>query len=349
MTPMGAFKVVRTDRELEMSRVDARLRELGARLVVLPDGTSEDELVRELADADLLLTCYARITARAIAAAPRLRAIVKYGVGIDAIDVDAARAHGVPVANVPTYAEETVAEGAFALAMALFKRFKPVQRAMDRDGWVWPEKRWLGHDLAGKTFRLVGFGRIGRSMARIAGAFRMRVLAHDPFVDAGAFAATGAQRCDALEGLLAASDVVSIHSTLNPQTRHLIDASQLAAMKPGAVLVNVSRGEIVDEAALVAALTAGRLAGAALDVYGREPLARQGHPMSALYAMDNVILSPHLTFYTHEAMQRLEDETLARCAEALAGEPLTVRSRDPRLRAQTRGVRFVDDPPDRGA
>jgi D-3-phosphoglycerate dehydrogenase len=113
-------------------------------------------------------------------------------------------------------------------------------------------------------------------------------------------------------------------------------------MKRTAFLINVSRGAIVDEIALLKALQEGRLAGAALDVYSREPLSRRGHPLSALYAMDNVILSPHLTFYTREAMARLEAETLERCREALEGRPLTVRSRDPRLRAQTRGVRFVD-------
>jgi D-3-phosphoglycerate dehydrogenase len=116
-------------------------------------------------------------------------------------------------------------------------------------------------------------------------------------------------------------------------------------MKPGALLVNVSRGEIVDEAALLQALRSGHLGGAALDVYGQEPLSRQGHGLSALYEMDNVMLWPHLSFYTHEAMQRLEDETLARCFEALRGEPLHVASHDPRLRAQTRGVRFVDGAP----
>ena len=107
----GAFKVVRTDGELDLGRVDARLRDHGARVVVLPDGTGEDVLARELADADLLLTCYARITARVMASAPRLRAIIKYGVGIDAIDVEAARACRVPVANIPAYAEETVEIG----------------------------------------------------------------------------------------------------------------------------------------------------------------------------------------------------------------------------------------------
>lgn len=331
------WKIVRTDRELEMARVDEHLRALGAEVVLLPDGTPEDVLIRELADADLLLMCYARITRRAIESAPKLRAIVKYGVGIDAIDIAAARERGVPVVNVPTYAEETVAEGAFALLMALAKRFKPIQHAMDRDGWAWPEPRWLASDLAGKTLGLVGVGRIGRSMARLAGAFRMQVLGYDPHA-----ADLPVQRCAELGAMLERCDAVSIHCVLNDETRHLIGAPELARMKPGAWLVNVSRGEIIDEAALLAALQAGRLGGAGLDVYGREPLARAGHPLSALYEMDRVILWPHLTFYTREAMQRLEDDTLARCLEALEGRPLTVVSRDPRLRAQTAGVRFVD-------
>ena len=331
------WKIVRTDRELEMTRVDEQLRALGADVVLLPDGTPEEVLVRELADADLLLMCYARITRRAIEAAPRLRAIVKYGVGIDAIDMAAARERGVPVVNVPTYAEETVAEGAFALLMALAKRFKPIQHAMDRDGWVWPEPRWLASDLAGKTLGLVGVGRIGRSMARMAQAFRMQVLGYDPHA-----ADLPVPRCGDLGAMLERCDAVSIHCVLNDETRHLIGAPELARMKPAAWLVNVSRGEILDEAALLAALQAGQLGGVGLDVYGREPLARAGHPLSALYEMDRVILWPHLTFYTREAMQRLEDDTLARCLEALEGRPLTVISRDPRLRAQTAGVRFID-------
>lgn len=329
------LKIVRTDRELEMARVDAHLRGLGAELVLLPDGTTEDQLIEALADADLLLMCYARISRRAIEAAPKLRAIIKYGVGIDAIDVDAARERGVPVVNVPAYAEETVAEGAFALLMALAKRIKPIQHAMDTHGWAWPEPRWIASDLSGRTLGLVGVGRIGRSMARMAGAFRMQVLGYDPHATQ-----MPVQRCDDLGAMLERCDAVSIHCVLNAETRHLIGARELARMKPGAFLVNVSRGEIIDEVALLAALQAGHLGGVGLDVYGREPLARDGHPLSALYAMDRVMLWPHLTFYTHEAMRRLEDETIARCLEALQGQPLTVHSFDPRLRAQTRGVRF---------
>ena len=329
------LKIVRTDRELEMPRTDARLREMGAHLMLLPDTTNEAELAHEVADADLLLMCYAKISRPVIEGATRLKAIIKYGVGIDAIDLAAARECGIPVANIPEYAEETVAEGAFALMMALAKRFKPIQRTMEQDGWAWPESRWLASDLAGKTLGLVGVGRIGRSMTRMAGAFRMRVLGYDPHV-----AEMPAERIDDLGAMLAECDFVSVHCVLNAETRGMIGAAEFSRMKPGAAFINVSRGEIVDEAALLAALQNHRIAGAALDVYGREPLAKSGHPLSPLFQMDNVMLWPHLTFYTREAMQRLEVETLERCLEVLEGRPLTVKSRDPRLRLQTKGVRF---------
>lgn len=326
-------RVVRTDRELELPGVDAALRAAGHALVLLPGGVTEDQLLAEVRDADLLLTCYTPVTRRVIEAVAKLRGIVKYGVGIDAIDIAAAARRGIPVANVPDYAEETVAEGAFALLIALAKKLKTIQRAMDRNGWIWPQREWLASDLAGKTVGVVGLGRIGSSFARMAAAFRMRVLAFDPYVK---------NTVSDLRAMLAESDFVSIHCVLNEETRHLIGEAELRAMKPTAYLINVSRGLIVDEMALRRALQERRIAGAALDVFSSEPLARSGHPLSALYSMDNVILSPHLTFYTREAMARLEAETLERCIEVLEGRPVTVKSRDPRLRAQTRGVRFAD-------
>jgi D-3-phosphoglycerate dehydrogenase len=153
--------------------------------------------------------------------------------------------------------------------------------------------------------------------------------------------AAGVEKVDHLPKLLAASDFVSVHCVLNEQTRHLIGRAELACLKPSAIVVNVSRGALVDETALVEAIIEGRIAGAGLDVYSVEPLAQAGHPMSPLFGRDNVILFPHLTFYTVEAMQRLEEDTLARCAEVLEGRPVTVRSNDPRLRAQATGVTYL--------
>jgi D-3-phosphoglycerate dehydrogenase len=172
--------------------------------------------------------------------------------------------------------------------------------------------------------------------------FRMRLLGFDPYVDRGAMARAGVAKCDDLADMLAQCDIVSLHAVLTPQTERLVGAREIAAMKPGATLVNVSRGALVDEAALLDALQRGHLGGAALDVFSDEPLALTNHPLAALHAMDNVILSPHLTFYTAESMRRLEDETLERCFEILEGRPVLVKSRDPRLRAQENGVRFVD-------
>ncbi|MBL8329131.1 MAG: hypothetical protein JNJ71_09790 [Rubrivivax sp.] len=334
------FRVVRTDRELTMDRTDATLRAWGADLRLLPDGTAQDQLAAELAEAELLLMCYARISRPVLHGAPRLKAIVKYGVGIDAIDLEAARELGIPVVNVPAYAEDTVAEGAFALLMALFKRLRPIHQAMQSQGWIWPEPAWLAHDLAGKTLALVGLGRIGRRVAQMAQAFRMTVLGHDPHL-APADWPSGVERCAQLEPMIARCDALSLHCVLNAQTRHLIGREQLALLRPHALLVNVSRGELIDESALLPLLLERRIAGAALDVYAQEPLARQGHPLSPLYALDHVLLWPHLSFFTHEALARLEHETLLRCHEALSGQPLSVASQDPRLRAQTRGVRFV--------
>ncbi|THF57754.1 2-hydroxyacid dehydrogenase [Ollibium composti] len=335
------MKAVRTDAELECPGIDAGLRARGVELVTVPDGIPEAELCRAVADADLLLMCYTPISERVIAAAPKLKGIVKYGVGIDAIDIPAAIRRGIPVVNVPEYAEETVAEGAFALMIALARRLPEIGRAMERDGWVWPEQRWLGRDISGSTVGLVGCGKIGRSMARMAGqGFRAKVLAYSPHSDPDELRAIGVEPVPDLKAMLAASDFVSIHCVLNDETRGLIGKAELACLKPSAVLINVSRGAIVDEAALVEAVVSGRVGGVGLDVYSVEPLKKSGHPMSALFGRDNVILFPHLTFFTREAMRRLEDDTLARCFEILDGRPVTVRSRDPRLTAQTAGVVF---------
>src|SRR6185503_8490369 len=336
---MPRFKAVRTDLELECPDIDAGLRAAGCELVPLPDGTSEDDLIAAVRDADLLLMCYTPVTARVIAAAPGLKGIIKYGVGIDAIDIPAAMARGIPVVNVPEYAEETVAEGAFALMIALAKKLMPIGREMDAKGWAWPTPHWLGLDLAGRTLGIIGTGKIGRSMARMASGFRMRLIGFDPYVSADTMRAGGIEKVEDLRGLLAASDIVSIHAVLNDETRHLIGGLELGLMKPSAFLINVSRGAIIDEAALVAALREKVIAGAALDVFSREPMHAE-HPMAELYEMDNVILFPHLTFYTEEAMRRLTEDTLARCLEILEGRPVLVKSHDPRLRAQRQGVVF---------
>ncbi len=331
------MKIVRTDRELRMPVLDRALRDAGHDLVLLPDGVGEDGLADQVRDADLLLMCYTPVPARVIGATTRLRGIVKYGVGIDAIDIPAAIARGIPVVNIPEYAEETVAEGAFAMLLALAKRLPALRERMQSAGWAWPEPQWLGSDIAGQTVGIVGLGRIGRSMARMAGpGFRARVIAYDPALSAADMGEV--EKCDRLSDLLKRSDFVTLHCVLTDETRHLIGAAELRAMKPTAFLINTSRGALVDEQALLRALDAGWIAGAGLDVFSAEPLTRSTHPLAPLYGRANVILSPHLTFYTHQAMQRLEAETLERCLELLEGRPVTIKSADPRLRGQAQAL-----------
>jgi len=333
------MKILRTDAELTLPTLDDALRADGHDLTLVPDGITEKALAAAVAETECLLMCYTPVTARVIAAAPRLRAIVKYGVGIDAIDIPAARARGITVVNIPAYAETTVAEGAFLLLIALRRKLAALRAEMETTGWTWPEPRWIGSDIRGMTLGIVGLGRIGRALAHMAGAgFSARILAYSPHTPDNDFAALGVTRAETLPELLARSDAVSLHCTLNETTRHIIGAAELAAMQPHAVLVNTSRGALVDEAALIRALDEGKIAGAGLDVFSREPLALANHPLAALFHRDNVILLPHLTFFTNEAMQRLEDDTRARIAEVAAHRPVTIRSTDPRLQGQSGAV-----------
>ena len=327
------MKIVRTDMELEVPLVDRKLKELGHELILVPNGITEDELSKKVVDCELILMCYTPITAKIIKSALKLKGIVKYGVGIDAIDIPDAHARGIPVVNIPEYAEETVAEGAFAMLISLAKRIPGIQSEMNQNSWIWPESKWLGSDINGKTIGIVGCGRIGSSMARIASrGFRARVIGYDPYKTFEDMAVNGIEKFDNLREMLSLCDFVSLHTVLNQETKHLIGAAELASMKSTAILINSARGALVDEIALLRALGNKKIAGAGLDVFSDEPLNTKDHPLSALYEMENVILFPHLTFYTIEAMQRLEKETIERCLEIIENRPVTIKSKDPRLK-----------------
>ncbi|MEQ8219157.1 MAG: NAD(P)-dependent oxidoreductase [Arenibacter sp.] len=329
------MKIVRTDMELETPFVDQTLREKGHDLVLLPDGVSEEILMNELEDCDILLMCYTPITKKILDSAKRLKAIVKYGVGIDAIDIPAANAQGIVVVNIPEYAEETVAEGAFAMLIALAKKLPMLQKQMNSKAWVWPSSEWLGLDIAEKTLGIIGCGKIGSSMARMAGlGFRAKVIGYDPSKTKEELAKRGIQKYDDLKKMLKECDFISLHSVLNKETKHLIGAKEFAVMKKNAIIINSARGALIDELALMDALEKKQIAGAGLDVYSKEPLNKTDHPMKKLYDMDNVILLPHLTFYTHEAMHRLEVETIDRITEVMENRPVTIKSKDPRLQNQ---------------
>ncbi len=317
--------ILRTDAELFI--IEQFLDELRAVADVETTGRTDEAGIAEAArDATLILTCYANITAKVIESAPKLKGIVKYGVGTDAIDIAAATRRGVMVANCPDYGTDTVADHAFALMIALARKITVLDRAMRERAWIWPAPEYLGVDLAGKTLGLVGFGRIGRAMARRAEGFGMARLVDDPHVDPATVAKYGV-RFVGLDELLAQSDFVSLHCVLTPETRGLIGAAEIARMKPTAFLIDVSRGAIVDDEALSRALDDKRIAGAAFDVFADEPL-RPGYP---LLGRDNVILTPHLAWYTEEAFQRCERDTLAAVRDILAGRrPRNLKNTDVR-------------------
>jgi glyoxylate reductase len=260
---------------------------------------SREELLARAAGCDGLMTMLTdRIDDELIdAAGPQLRVVANFAVGFDNIDVPACTRRGVLVSNTPDVLTTATAELTIALLLAIVRRVAEGDRLVRRrEDWIWAPNMMLGTGLAGKTIGLVGHGRIGREVARLAEAHGMRVVYTS---------STGGLP---LEELLRTADVVSLHLPLSDETRHLIDGRALALMKPTAVLVNTSRGPIVDEAALARALAEERIAGAGLDVFEREPEVTE-----ELLGLENVVLTPHLgsaTLETREAMGML-------CVEAL--------------------------------
>jgi glyoxylate reductase len=248
-----------------------------------------------------------RVDAALLAASPRLRVVSNYAVGVDNIDLAATAARGIPVGHTPDVLTDATADLAFALLLAAARKLPAAAAAARAGDWVtWEPGEHLGHSVHGQTLGIIGFGRIGRAVAARASGFEMTVLAHS--------ASSGV----ALDELLERSDFVSVHCPLTEETRHLIDASALALMKPTAILINTARGPIVDQPALVAALRDGTIAGAALDVTDPEPLA----PEDPLWGAPNVIVVPHIGSATRAARERMTEMAVDNLLAGLAGNPL---------------------------
>lgn len=244
---------------------------------------------------------------------PSLRALIRHGAGLDMINVDEATDAGVLVANVPGANALTVAEQVIWTAMALLRKFPQVNRDLRGKGWVAGRSHAdTGRELSGKTLGILGMGNIGRALARIAvNGFGMPVLCHTR-----SGVAPKGVRPVGLADLLAGSDVLALCAPLTPETRGMIDSKALARMRDGAILVNVARGPLVDEAALIAALGSGRLGGASIDVFDTQPLPAD-HPFLAL---PNVILTPHMAGITEESMLRMGQGVVAEATRVLAGD-----------------------------
>lgn len=260
-----------------------------------------------------------------------LRAAIRHGAGLDMIPVEAATKAGVVVANVPAVNAQTVAEHVFMSAMILLRRFRQVDRDIRSAGWAAGRAHAdFGHDLTGRTIGIVGMGNVGRAVAKIAVAgFGLAVLCHTR--SAGAL--PPGCRAASLDELVAGSDILVLCCPLTPQTRGLLSRGRIAAMKPEALLVNVARGPVVDEEALIEALSAGRIGGAALDVFTTQPLPRD----HSLFALDNVVLTPHMAGISEESMLRMGVGAAGEAIRVLSGElPLSFCNREvePRYRSR---------------
>jgi D-3-phosphoglycerate dehydrogenase / 2-oxoglutarate reductase len=258
----------------------------------------------------LLVRSDTLVTADLIELAPDLRVIGRAGAGVDNIDIPAATKRGIAVLNAPGANTISAAEHTLALLFALVRRVPWAAESM-REG-AWDRKSFAGMELRGKVLGVVGLGRIGAHVARVARALGMTVVAHDPYLPAKRAEDMGVA-LHPLDELLAAADVVTLHLPLTDTTRHLLDAGRLARMKHGAVLVNAARGELVDEAALVEAVKSGRLGGAAVDVFAEEPLPAA----SPLRGVDRLLLTPHLAASTQEAQERTSFEICQAVLHAL--------------------------------
>ncbi|HET9017071.1 MAG TPA: C-terminal binding protein [Thermomicrobiaceae bacterium] len=273
-----------------------------------------DELAEAVRGADGLITGGVRVTSAVIAAMPDCRGIVTASVGFDHIDLATATARGIPVAHVPDFCSREVADQTMGLLLATMRKIVVLDRALRAGTW---DRAMLApmEPTYGKTLGIIGLGRIGRQVARRAAAFELRLLAADPYIDAATAAEYGADLVP-LDRLLRESDIVSVHTPLTPETRHLLSADEFGVMKPSAIVLNTARGPVVDEAALIAALRAGRLAGTGLDVFEQEPVA----PDSPLLAMDNVVVSPHAGGYSEESIRTVRRLAAEEMARILRGE-----------------------------
>lgn len=290
--------------------------------LIVAGAGSPQEIIARAPQADAILTCWKNVPAEALDAAPNCRIVSRYGIGLDNIPIARATELGMLVTNVPDFCLEEVSDHVMALLLATARQLLPLARSPENSGWTRDTPRPIPR-LRGQTLGLVGFGNIARALAPKALGFGLRVLAYTPRLreeDAPA----GVAVTNDLDALLSASDYISIHCPLTEETDRIIDAAALARMKPTALLINTSRGGVVDERALIAALERGEIGGAALDVTDPEPPAAD----NPLLALENVIVTPHAAFSSVAATAELARKAAENVVSVLRGEvPKTLINR----------------------
>jgi D-3-phosphoglycerate dehydrogenase len=305
------MKVVVTDQVFPSVEIERQLlATIGADLVIA-DGTPEG--VAELAeDADGLLNTYLPIDADLLGRLHHLRIVARYGIGVDNVDVAAAARAGITVTNVPDYSVQEVAAHALAMILALSRRLPSADALVRSGGWGITSLRPIRR-LSALTFGLVGYGRIARRLAASIDALDGTIIVHDPYLRSE----PDGPRLVTLDDLVSQSDVISVHAPLTEGTRALFDARRFAQMRPGAIFVNTSRGPLVVLADLVEAVRSGHLGGAGLDVFETEPPGA-----GPLDGVPNLLLSPHMAYYSEESLQESQRKAATQVVKALTGEPV---------------------------
>ncbi|MBI3850404.1 MAG: C-terminal binding protein [Verrucomicrobia bacterium] len=279
---------------------------------------TEAELIWLVSDADAVITQFAKINANVIGAMKKARAIVRYGIGVDNVDLEAARSRNIPVCNIPDYCMDEVADHTLAFVLATTRQVVPNTLHLHEGKWGLPVPLTAMQTLKTLTVGVIGFGRIGREVVRRLLAFKCRVLLFDPVVPATEIAKAGAEAAASLDTLLAQSDIVTPHCPSTPKTRHMFNTETFVQMKSGAIFINVGRGDLVDSNALVTALQSGKLSGAALDVFDPEPIPAN----NPILKMPNVILAAHIASASPAAVKRLRETAASIAALAVQGQPL---------------------------
>ncbi|MBM3877996.1 MAG: C-terminal binding protein, partial [Verrucomicrobia bacterium] len=287
-------------------------------IVSCKEKRSPAELAELVRDADAVIAQFAPVNAEVVNAMTKAKAIVRYGIGYDNVDIAVARERGIPVCNIPDYCVDEVADHTLAFMLAITRQVVPNTLHVREGKWGLATPLTAMQALKYLTVGIVGFGRIGREVVKRLLAFKARVLVFDPVVDAAQILAAGAQAASSFDELLAQSDIVSPHCPSLPATKQMFNAAAFAKMKRGSVFINVGRGDLADSAAVTAALQSGQLAAAALDVFDPEPIPAD-HPIRS---MPNVILAAHIASASPTAVRTLR-ETAARLAlKAVRGETL---------------------------
>ncbi|MGH3501059.1 MAG: C-terminal binding protein [Nocardioidaceae bacterium] len=311
---MADFRVVVTDQVFPDVDLERELLGAAGGAVEVAEG-DRDDVLAVARDADALLNTYFGLDESNIGGLTRCKIVARYGIGVDNVDLEAARRAGIAVTNVPDYCVEEVATHTVGLVLALVRRIPLGDATVRAGGWG---IGGLGevYRFSALTVGLLGYGRIARRVAAVVRCLGADVVAHDPYVES-----VGAgERMAGLDELLASSDVLCVHCPLTPETRGMINASTLARMKPGANLVNTSRGPIAVLDDVLGALREGRLGGAALDVFETEP-----PPVERLEGVPNLLVTPHAAFYSREAIRESQRKAATQVLKAIRGQPLDYR------------------------